>query len=59
MTQLPLLKIAGITLIVVGVISLVIPLLPGLLFIFLGLGLVSPKFQSWIKAKWHALIARH
>lgn len=51
MTRITLVKIAGVTLIVIGVISLVIPLLPGLFFIAVGGGILSPRFREWLRLR--------
>lgn len=41
----------AIPLIVIGIISLLLPVLPGLLIIFLGIMLVNPDFADRIKDK--------
>lgn len=51
MTRLTLIKIAGVTLVIIGVISLVIPLLPGLFFIAVGGGILSPRFREWLRLR--------
>lgn len=51
MTRLTLIKIAGATLVVIGVISLALPILPGLFFIAVGGGMLSPRFRDWLRAR--------
>ncbi len=42
---------AGIVLILIGVIGLILPILPGWVFIFLGLSLIAPAFAARLKRR--------
>lgn len=47
----------GIILIIIGIVGLVLPLMPGVVPIFAGILLISPihgkKIIDWLKKKWH------
>ena len=46
-----LLAIAGAVLVLIGIAGLILPVLPGWLFIFLGLSFIAPEFAEKNKKK--------
>jgi len=44
-----LLFIAGLFLIALGIVGLILPVMPGWIFIFLGLSFIAPEFAEKLK----------
>ena len=44
-------KIIGVFLVIIGIIGLILPIMPGWIFLILGIGMIDKRYQEYVKRK--------